>query len=158
MELTKIEIESLRARRGWMPDLARWHHAQWASYNPGETLDDRVARLERHAADDEVPLTWVASRAGVLLGSASLVVSDMETKPELTPWLASVFVAPEHRREGVGSLLVNQVKCEAADRGFPRLFLFTPDREAFYERLGWVVVERLDYRDSQVTLMALDLR
>ncbi|HIJ58077.1 MAG TPA: GNAT family N-acetyltransferase [Deltaproteobacteria bacterium] len=33
----------------------------------------------------------------------------MATKPELTPWLASVYVKPEARGKGVSSLLVKHI-------------------------------------------------
>lgn len=152
-----VKIEPLRQHPEWIPNLARWHHGEWAVFNPGETLADRVGRLERDAADDDLPLTWVASAGGVLLGSASLVVSDMDTRPSLTPWLASVFVSPDHRGQGLGSRLVEHVVREAEGRKFAQLFLFTPDRESFYQRLGWRVVERLEYQKSFVILMALDI-
>jgi predicted N-acetyltransferase YhbS len=153
----EVSIERLQQHPEWIPLLAGWHHGQWASYNPGETLADRIARLKRHAADDALPLTWVAFSQGVLLGSASLVAADMEIRPELTPWLASVFVAPEHRRQGLGRSLVSHVTEQARLQGYRSLFLFTPDRELFYQQLGWQVVERPEFHGSQVAVMAFDL-
>lgn len=152
-----MNIEHLASCREWIPVLARWHHSQWAVYNPGETLAGRVARLEANAASDDLPVTWVAVEGDVLLGSASLVVSDLETRPELKPWLASVFVAPEHRRRGVGGALVRHVVGEAAARSFGELYLFTPDRAPFYEKLGWRTVEELEYHGEVVALMRIDL-
>ncbi len=152
-----ISIEPLGNRREVIPLLARWHHGQWASINPGETLRSRTARLENHAGNVELPLTWVALEEGRLLGSASLVPSDMETRPELEPWLASVFVDPGARGRGVGSLLVKFVMGEARGRGFRQLYLFTPDRQRFYQRLGWRERESLEYRETLVTLMEVDL-
>lgn len=152
-----MRIDPLSKNREWIPRLARWHHEQWAAFNPGEILADRVARLEAQADGNDLPLTWVALEKDVLLGSASLVRSDMETRPELSPWLASVFVAPEHRNRGIGGGLVRSVMGEAAARGFPRLYLFTPDRDPFYARLGWSVREKLEYHGEVVSLMSLEL-
>ena len=71
-----------------------------------------------------------------MVGSASLIAQDMDTRPELSPWLASVYVAAEHRRQGIGSALVRRVAQEAAALGVETLYLFTPDQEHFYARLG----------------------
>src|SRR5690625_2441062 len=113
-----MKIEPLSQHRNWIPQLACWHHAEWAELNPGETLAGRVARLEINAAGDQLPLTWIAFDDENLFGSASLVASDMETRPDLHPWLASVYVAAEHRRKGIGGALVQHVMNEARIRDF----------------------------------------
>lgn len=151
-----MTIEPLSKHRARIPSLAKWHHGQWTIYNPGETLADRVARLEAQAGNYDLPLTWVALEDDLLLGSASLVLSDMETKPELKPWLASLFVAPEHRCRGVGGKLVERIEQEARERGFKKLFLFTPDQDKFYRRLGWRILEKVEYHNDLVTLMVID--
>jgi hypothetical protein len=37
------------------------------------------------------------------------------------------------------------------------LYLYTPDKEGFYSRLGWQVVERTSYRGYQQVVMSLPL-
>ncbi len=64
-------------------------------------------------------MTFVASASGNLLGSAMLVAQDMDTRTDLTPWLASVFVAPEHRRQGIATKLIAQVVDAAKALRFP---------------------------------------
>ena len=71
--------------------------------------------------------------------------------------LASVYVDPPHRDKGVGSQLVQHVMTEARQLGFAEMYLFTPDREQFYTRLGWRVHERTTFRGVDVVIMALDL-
>ncbi|NOU13132.1 MAG: GNAT family N-acetyltransferase, partial [Methylococcaceae bacterium] len=80
-----------------------------------------------------------------------------DTRPELTPWLASVFVAPKHRNNGVGSQLVKNVMQQAKEAGINELYLFTPDRETFYQKLGWSVLAKEDYRGHAVTVMSVKL-
>ena len=48
-----------------------------------------------------------------LFGSAAIIEHDMDTRMELSPWLASVFVAPEFRKRGIGSKLVTHVMEQA---------------------------------------------
>jgi len=81
----------------------------------------------------------------------------MDIRPTLTPWLSGVFVAPEHRRRGIGAALVERVVQEAQALGKPCLYLYTPGCGALYLRLGWWVAERTFYRElwgeQEITIM-----
>lgn len=41
------------------------------------------------------------------MGSAAIINNDMDTRPELTPWLASVFVAPAYTPVFIVSVCTN---------------------------------------------------
>jgi len=77
----------------------------------------------------------------------------MDTRSEFTPWLVSDFVAPTYRNRGVGSSLVRHVMQQASDAGIEKLYLFTPDRASFYEKLGWQILNVELYRGHGVTVM-----
>jgi len=140
-----------------IPTLAKWHHAEWAHLNPGDTVEARISRMQRLLAKEQVPTAFVALEGETLLGSASLIDNDMDTRKDLRPWLASVYVAPEFRDRGVGSALVQRVVDEARALGVETLYLFTPDRESLYARMGWKVIERTEYRGEQVVVMELPI-
>jgi N-acetylglutamate synthase-like GNAT family acetyltransferase len=91
---------------------------------------------------------------GGLLGSASLVEHDMDNRLELSPWLAGVFVRPEHRRQGIGAALVRRIMDEAATLHVSKLYLYTVDSAAFYANLGWSWLEHTDYRGKEVSIMS----
>lgn len=150
-------IESLADHPALTPTLAAWHHAQWSYLDVGVSVAQRAAALRTHGRD-AVPMTVVALSAGALLGSASLIAHDMDTRMDLSPWLASVYVAPPYRGHGMGSALVQEIVDRATDLGFPALYLFTADRARFYERLGWHVVEHVVYRGYAQVVMSISLR
>ncbi|MGH7573337.1 MAG: GNAT family N-acetyltransferase, partial [Gemmatimonadota bacterium] len=102
------------------------------------------------------PVAFVAVDGDTLLGSASLVHDDLETRPEIGPWLASVYVPPEHRRRGVASALVQRVVKEALDQDVSLLYLWTTDQERLYAGLGWRPVERTRFRDEDIVVMAIE--
>jgi N-acetylglutamate synthase-like GNAT family acetyltransferase len=85
-----------------------------------------------------------------------LVAHDMDTRMELSPWLAGVFVAPNHRRHGLGTALVRRAVDDAKALGVRRLYLYTPSTELFYSRLGWSLVERTSYRGTDVVVMSYE--
>jgi len=107
-----------------------------------------------------IPTIFVAVAADQTVGCASLVEHDMLTRPELSPWLAGVFVPPQYRRHGIGAALVERVVREARSLAVARIYLYTPGSGALYLRLGWSVVERTFYRElwgeTEVTIMEFD--
>jgi GNAT superfamily N-acetyltransferase len=152
-----VHIEYLWDHPALIPELARLHHAQWSYLRPGETLAERTARLASCRGRGGVPSVVVALEDGRLLGSAMLVGNDMSTRPVLSPWLAGVYVVDDCRGRGYGSALVKRIETEAALAGANRLYLYTPDAQGFYERLGWAVDERCEYLGHQVAVMSRPL-
>lgn len=140
-----------------IPALAKWHHAAWAHLNPGGSIESRIEKMQGYLGDEALPTMVVWVEGDAVLGSAALVACDMDTRPELTPWLANVYVSDAHRRRGIGAALVRTVTAKARELGFPELFLFTPDKEDFYAGLGWRTLAKELYRGEPVTVMTIAL-
>jgi N-acetylglutamate synthase-like GNAT family acetyltransferase len=148
-----MTIEYLADHPSALSTLAEWQHREWGQTNPGDTTETRRARLQDSSNRDRIPLTVVAIEDGEVLGSASLVLHDMETRMDLTPWLASVFVGEPHRRKGVGAELVRRIMVEAGKLEVPLLYLYTVHSENFYAALGWTLQEHTSYREQKVAIM-----
>lgn len=149
-----MQIEYLADHPLLVPQLVRLHFEQWGYLRPGETLEHRTHRLEACCGRGGVPSVVVALEDGALCGSAMLVAHDMETRPDLTPWLAGLFVVAGFRGRGYGSALVQRVESEASALKVRRLHLYTPDAVDFYTRLGWVLDERCEYLGQKVAVMS----
>ena len=152
-EPVSITIDYLADHPEFLPTLAQWQHDEWGHLRQGNSVEGRLARLKSYSQRSGIPLTVVAHENGELLGSASLLRNDMETRPELTPWLAGVFVAPQHRRQGVGAELVRRLMAEAAAQKIPILYLYTVHSETFYANLGWSLQEHTAYGERNVAIM-----
>ena len=148
-----MEIHYLADHRDLVPLIAQWFFGEWACFYPGKGLKDFEAMVAERANRDRLPLALVALEGGKLLGTGCLKPRDMETRPELTPWLAGMFVAGESRGRGIGAALVRAVEEKAAGLGIGKLYLHTPRSERFYARLGWSVKERTEYCGCAVTVM-----
>ena len=140
-----------------VPLLAAHHFEQWSYLRPGETLEERTRRLEQACGRNAIPSVFVALEGGTLLGSAELIVCDMDERPELTPWLAGVYVVASCRGRGYASALVRRVQAEAQALDVQRLYLYTPSAEGLYERLGWELFEHCEHLGQQVTIMSKQL-
>src|SRR3989441_75245 len=129
-----MEMGYLADHLKFLPTVAQWHHQEWGYLRAGDTLEARMERLRNECGHAEIPTTVVAIENGAVLGSAMLIEHDMDSRPDLSPWLASVFVAPERRRQGMGAALVRRIIDEGRVLGERRLYLYTPDAEEFYAR------------------------
>lgn len=153
-----MQIEYLADHPSLIPQIARLHFEQWGYLRPGETLDHRTRRLEACCGRGGVPSVVVALGGGELRGTAMLIAHDMDTRPELTPWLAGVYVVAAYRERGCGSALVRRIESEAWSLGVERLHLYTPDTMDFYARLGWTVDEHCEYLGQKVAVMSTRFR
>jgi N-acetylglutamate synthase-like GNAT family acetyltransferase len=133
--------------------LAQWHQAEWEHLNPGKTLEDRREKMQEYLEGKEVPRTFVCKDGETVMGSAAIIESDMETRPELSPWMASVYVHDDFRGKGIGSALVKRIMEYARSIGVETLYLYTEHQEAWYQKLGWEVFAREEYLNQMVTIM-----
>ena len=136
-----FQIEYLAYHVDAIPALAHWHHAEWTAITPHLSVSDRVARLHARARRSGIPTGFVAVVHGSVVGLSCLVECDLDSHVHLSPWLATVLVAPDHRGHGIGSVLSERATEEAQVLGFARAYLFTFDKQSFYRRLGWSALE-----------------
>jgi GNAT superfamily N-acetyltransferase len=135
--MSVVKIEYLTDHAGAIPTLAQWHHDQWHTVTPDLTVADRIAGFRSRMRRMEVPTGSVAMLGEVVVGMACLVAHDIESRPELTPWLATVLVGPDYRARGIGLALSEPVVAEGRALAFSKLYLVTFDKSSFYARLGW---------------------
>ncbi len=150
-----IRIDYLADDMNIISALARQHYNAFKDHNPVDSVQRRIVFLRKQAGSRQIPMTLVAYSGDNPIGSASLTAHDMDTRPDLSPWLATVCVAPEYRNQGIASALVKRAVQEAGKLGIKTLYLFTWDRESLYARLGWSVFERGEYRGEQVVIMSI---
>jgi predicted N-acetyltransferase YhbS len=150
-----LHIVALTDKPELVPAVAEWLHAAF-DHAHGPSLAKRIDHLRAQMAPDE---TFVLYDNDVPVGTASLVRNDLPSRPELTPWLASVLVRPEFRGRGYSAPLVRHVETQAATMA-STLWLYTWTAEPLYAALGWEFVgsERDGGRDIPVALMKRDLR
>lgn len=158
-DINEVRIAPLTEFANWIPDIARWLHAEWRNLYPGGyTPADVAAALRGRLQTHQIPLAMVAVVGENVVGIASLKVNDMDTHPQLTPWLAGLYVVPTHRGLGIGTLLVQTMLAKAKALQVETLYLYTPGAEQFYAALGWRLLERTHYQEIPVTVMYYSLQ
>lgn len=147
-------ISLLADHMNFLEEIAQFHHAQWGHLNPSNTVQNRAAALEKLAGREGIPAIFIAHADSQFIGSAALVQQDMPSlHPELSPWLAAVFVKTQWRGQGIATRLVKHCEARAIATGIEKLFLFTESASELYKGLGWQEYERCEYKGVQVQVM-----
>ena len=94
---------------------------------------------------------------GAPVGTAGLIESDLDSRPELTPWLAAMYVQPESRGRGYALELIRAAENAAVAAGYSRVWLYTFVAERLYLKAGWQSVEQFETGGAQAVLMRRDL-
>jgi len=168
-----IAIDYLANCPDLVDELARLSWKEWSEVyqQRKQTLEHSVKNYRDRMNTDRLPLTLVAFRArhsqsltGLaasereLVGMVSLKFHDMDTRPDLDPWLGGLLVLPEWRNRGVGTMLMHRATEEARRLNVRQLYLWTHTAEGLYHKLGWQLVERTNYFGKEAVVMEIDLR
>ncbi len=125
----------------------------------GSTIADRVwnawwrnagrpvSNVERHMAemadDRPLPTAVVAHGDHGYLGSAFLIHSDMEERPQYSPCVAAVWVEAAERKRGIGCALIAEAASTAASLGYRAAYICCRRKlEGFYVRTGSTIIEQ----------------
>lgn len=85
----------------------------------------------------EIPRFYVALEDDEIIGTYALLRNDLNSRQDLCPWLACLFVEDNYRGREIGSKLLQHGLQEAAKKGFDKLYL-SSDLDGYYEKYGWI--------------------
>jgi predicted N-acetyltransferase YhbS len=122
------------------------------------TPDQDAGELCALVENDDFETALVAIVEGQPVGAVLLVRHELDAAHDLTPWLAGLVVAEDHRHLGIGSALVRALEERAVSLGVETLHLYTWEARDFYVRLGWTEVESFVQDGEAAVLMSRKLR
>ncbi len=138
--MASMKISDLRIRPDFLP-----HHVQhvWEEWwqprgTPRAKLEARAREALGKAA---IPFTLIAHDGDRFLGTVSVIESDLDLRPELRPWVAALWVAPEVRKQGIGAALAEAAVARAFAQGEAAIHLYaSPHLRPFYQP-RWTLIE-----------------
>jgi GNAT superfamily N-acetyltransferase len=121
------------------------------------TVEQTLAAVRESVTARPMPRTFILLANGEPVGTASLVAHGLEERPDLTPWLAGVFVEPHARGRGHAGPLISAVEQAARTASILTLWLYTNTAERIYARAGWQTVESVQHGGKPVVLMKREI-
>jgi GNAT superfamily N-acetyltransferase len=150
------KVIALRDRPELLTFVAKWAHEEFWS-RIGKTLEETQHLFTPASGPEWLPRTFVLLEGETPVGMASVVEHDLESRPQWSPWLASVVVDRAARGRGHSRTLVRFIEDFARGNGVETLWLFTWSAEPVYAKLGWRPVERLQHNGREVVVMNRNL-
>lgn len=135
----------------WLEELGR----KWI---PNASVERASNSFKEHLNINELPQTLVMLDGDTPIGTVSLRDND-GIREDLTPWLGTLIVHPDYRRQGVGETLIEAIKLRCQSLGFDKLYLFVldPVLPQWYQKLGWKEIARDMYHIHKVTVMEMQI-
>lgn len=129
-----MEIVALQERNHLFDEAVQVFWKLWGSEKNYSFYYDSM--LHSIQTVDGISTYYVLLDNETIIGTYALIRNDLNSRQDLYPWLACLYVAPEYRGKKLGSLLLDHGLKEAGKRGFNSLYLST-DLEGYYEKHGW---------------------
>ena len=153
----RLVVTTIAGRPDLLPIVADWLWREWWQRR-GRSLEQTQAIYASCRAQVGAPQTFVLLADEAPVGTVTLARRDLDERPDLTPWLAGVFVIPEARGRGYVKHLLAAFDeaCRAASIG--TAWLYTNTAERVYLRAGWQVAEVIQRQGKlPITLMRRDV-
>jgi GNAT superfamily N-acetyltransferase len=121
--------------------VVEWAGPDWAVDAPGWLMSTELRRARTAVPDGYTLRTW--TRGGVVRALVVAPDGSFAARAQIAPTgrtavVDQVETAPEHRRKGLGRLVMHTLHNAALDQGATIGVLGgTPDGRGLYESLGW---------------------
>ena len=86
-----------------------------------------------------LPRFYVAEVEGKLVGCYALLLNDINSRQDLFPWFAYLYILPEYRGKGIASQLLQHGQNIAKQLHFEALYLET-NIAGLYEKFGFELI------------------
>lgn len=155
-----IRLEDKNKNKIFFDTICEWNY-HWWGVRDGKSYEQVRCNLEHSLNIHRLPQTYIAIIDNKAVGMYQFAMSDdLESRPDLYPWLINVYVDEKYRGIGVCRELMKSVIEHAKEANIQELYLYTK-HVGLYEKFGWKYVEEvLTFReDSPVErLYRLDIK
>ncbi|HEF8772826.1 MULTISPECIES: GNAT family N-acetyltransferase [Providencia] len=129
-------------------------HTEWHELKSWSDLDNIRQRLiTRITAPSPQTVACFIDDNEQLLATASIILNELIGIKDSKWWIGEIVTVPSARGKGIGSQLIEQLYHKFKQHTDECLYLYTPDMQALYRRMGWRDVQHTIANNEQVTVM-----
>ena len=131
-KITEIDDFNLNIITDWMYN--------WWGQEEGYSKEAIKHTMLHSLCNDRLPQTFFAFENNEIVGMYQFSYHDLDSRPDIFPWLCNVYVRKDKRKMGVFSQMMKTVPENARLLGLNKIYLFT-EHFGLYEKFGWVFQE-----------------
>ncbi|WP_245330765.1 GNAT family N-acetyltransferase [Acetoanaerobium pronyense] len=148
----RMTIDYLCNHPEYLETVANWIYNEFVAKSEKNLKKlELITKYFKNTSLTSFPITLIAVIDNECVGTISIFENDLKTQDELTPWLASLYVSPNYRSQGIAEQLINRVREVVKGLGFKTLYLRTEHTSEYYKRLGWEYVYKTHDEKGQET-------
>ncbi|MDH2065817.1 GNAT family N-acetyltransferase [Pantoea sp. GD03673] len=153
-----MHIADLNQHPGYASQTAQLLHTEWShlpAWSHQPTILNRLTQRNKPASAE---FTLIASPDGeTVVATCSVIRYELDDIAAREYWLGEVVTDKKFRGQGVANALIQQAIRQAKQQQINALWLYTPDKQAYYQRAGWQAAEQRHIAGEDVTVMVLHL-
>jgi len=121
-------------------------HRMWKAW--WEYYSHPLEKVENHLKNDiadaaQFPFGIVAHDDETYIGHCLAIAHDLDQRPDLSPWIAALWVEPDHRRKGIAAQLMSRAMQELQALGYKTIYINAkPSLKEYYPGLGWMLIDQ----------------
>lgn len=138
MEIIRLE----NSNNSIFDKICDWNYNWWGKRDHNSAEEVRCY-MEHCLCKDRIPQTFVALIKNEPVGMYQFTMSeDLNSRPDIYPWLVNVFVDEPYRGQGICRELMSTVYENAKNLNLSELYLYTK-HIGLYEKFGWEFIEEV---------------
>jgi predicted N-acetyltransferase YhbS len=151
-------IDYLYNHKEYIEDIGKALFLEWSHLVPGMTEGAVTDSISRRTNIGKIPFALVAlDDNGNWIGTISIKEKDLESRTDLTPWLAAFYIKPNYRNNGIGKELLEMALREAIAMDIKALYLYTEKASEYYRKKGWQILEERKENGIAISIMKYSL-